>query len=414
MLQNYLKMAIRTLGRRKFFSFVSLFAISFTLMVLIVVTAMVDNALAPGAPEVHLDRTLHLTRMRMSGDRIRINSDPGYAFLDRYVRDIPGVELTSLHSVGNDVTSFVGGEKIVSRLKYADGTFWEILDFEFLEGGPFTADDDRAGNQVVVISRATRQRFFKGEAAVGRTIQLDGRTFQVVGVVEDVPITRAHAVSEIWAPISTTRPLDMLDRFMGGYAAILLARSPRDFDAIKAEFSSRLEHVEFPDPEMFDTARGTPMTRLETLAMAAGAHQDYSRPRIDRLFLMAALLVLAFLLLPTINLISVNMSRILERSSEIGVRKAFGAGSHHLVGQFVVENVLLCVIGGAIAFVAATAVLAWINASGIVPNAAFSVNLRVFILGLALSVLFGLLSGAYPAWRMSRLHPVEALRGGIR
>jgi putative ABC transport system permease protein len=129
---------------------------------------------------------------------------------------------------------------------------------------------------------------------------------------------------------------------------------------------------------------------------------------------MVAAVVLAFLLLPTINLVSINMSRILERASEIGVRKSFGASSRHLVGQFVLENILLCLLGGLIALVAAAGVLAWINASGIIPNADFKLNYRVFAYGLCLTVFFGLLSGVYPAWRMSRLHPVQALRGDTR
>ena len=63
-------------------------------------------------------------------------------------------------------------------------------------------------------------------------------------------------------------------------------------------------------------------------------------------------MALLFITLPTMNLVSINLSRIMERASEIGVRKAFGASSRTLVGQFVMENVVLTVIGGAIGFAA--------------------------------------------------------------
>jgi len=82
-----------------------------------------------------------------------------------------------------------------------------------------------------------------------------------------------------------------------------------------------------------------------------------------------------------------------------------------LVGQFVVENVALTLVGGAVAGVLASLVLAAINASGVIPSARLGVNLRVLLWGLVASLVFGLLSGVVPAWRMSRLHPVEALRG---
>jgi len=122
-------------------------------------------------------------------------------------------------------------------------------------------------------------------------------------------------------------------------------------------------------------------------------------------------LMLLFMALPALNLINLNTGRILERSSEIGVRKAFGASSTTLVGQFVVESLVLSLLGGALGFALSGVVLGALNASGVIPYAELTLNLRIFFWGVAFSAAFGLLSGAYPAWRMSRLHPVEALRG---
>jgi putative ABC transport system permease protein len=117
------------------------------------------------------------------------------------------------------------------------------------------------------------------------------------------------------------------------------------------------------------------------------------------------------MILPTVNLININVSRILERASEIGVRKAFGASSWTLVGQFIVENVMLTMIGGVIGFLGSIFVLRAISASGLIPYAEFNLNYRIFIYGLLLALFFGLFSGVYPAWKMSRLNPVQALKG---
>ena len=104
----------------------------------------------------------------------------------------------------------------------------------------------------------------------------------------------------------------------------------------------------------------------------------------------------------------------MERASEIGVRKAFGASSRTLVGQFIVENLVLTMIGGLCGFLLSAIVLRALNESGLIPYAQFTLNYRVFLYGLALATFFGLLSGVYPAWRMSRLHPVAALKGASR
>jgi putative ABC transport system permease protein len=121
--------------------------------------------------------------------------------------------------------------------------------------------------------------------------------------------------------------------------------------------------------------------------------------------------MLLFMLLPALNLVNLNMGRIMERSTEIGVRKAFGATSLQLAGQLVVENVLLCLAGGLVGLAGAQAALWWLEAARLSPYLDVHVNLKVFGWGMLIAFVFGLLSGAIPAWRMSRLDPVHALKG---
>jgi putative ABC transport system permease protein len=124
--------------------------------------------------------------------------------------------------------------------------------------------------------------------------------------------------------------------------------------------------------------------------------------------------MILFMLLPTINLININVSRIIERASEIGVRKSFGASSLTLVGQFVVENLILTFIGGIVGFILSFLVLDLLSASNLIPYAVFHMNFRIFLYGMGLILLFGVISGVYPAWKMSRMHPVNALKGIVR
>jgi putative ABC transport system permease protein len=138
---------------------------------------------------------------------------------------------------------------------------------------------------------------------------------------------------------------------------------------------------------------------------------DFARTYGGFLRMLLVVGALLFMALPAINLVNLNVSRIMERASEIGVRKAFGASSRTLVVQFVVENLALTVIGGLIGFVLAGFVLRSINQSGLIPYAELALNTRIFLWGLLLAIGFGLLSGVYPAWRMSRVHPVVALKG---
>lgn len=415
MIKNYLKVALKVLRRRKFFTFISLFGICLTLLVLMVASAVFDHSLAPHAPETRSDRTLGVYQLVMKGPNHTQSSEPGYGFLDRYVRPlamVPGVERVSLLTTSQTAVSYLGGRKIESQLRRTDGEFWRILDFDFLEGGPFTAADESHARSVAVINETTRRRFFGDRRAVGATIEVDGQRFRVVGVVPDVPSLRFSSSADVWVPISTAKTSNYRDQWMGSFIALILARDQTDFPAVKEEFQARLREAErhIPDPKHYKTLHAGTDTLFEGTIrkLAPGEASDVPAGKARAVLV---LLVLLFMLLPTLNLININLSRILDRASEIGVRRAFGASSRALVGQFIVENLVLTLLGALAGLVLAAPVLAALNASGFLPYAELAVNYRVFLYGLAMAVLFGVLSGVYPAWRMSKLHPVQALRG---
>jgi putative ABC transport system permease protein len=412
MLNSYLTLAWKVMWRRKFFTGISLFGISFTLVGLMVAAALLDHLFAPYPPEVRQHRTLGIYRAEMTGGQASWHSGPGYKLLDRYARGLPGVERLAITSSPQEVYSYQGGNRVKLFIRRSDAEFWRVLDFQFLEGGPFTDQDVAAGSRVAVINAATRDRFFGGPPAVGRTLEADGQQFRVIGVVPDVPILRQVSFAELYVPVTTAKTDAYREELLGGFTGLLLARGPADFPAIKAEFAARLPQIPLPNPrwEKLTSRASTPFEYASDMLVGAGAGE--SNPAL--LWALIGGLMLLFALLPTVNLVNLNMSRIMERASEIGVRKSFGASSRTLVGQFIVENVVLALVGGVLGFVGSLIVLEATNRSGLVPYAHFAMNYRIFLYGLGLTVFFGVLSGVYPAWRMSRLHPVQALKGASR
>src|SRR6187401_2171309 len=105
MLRHYTVLAAKVLLRRKFYTFISLFAISFTLLVLTIVTALLDHVFAPYPPEIHADRTLLIMSLRLSGPHASSTGDPGYGFLDRAARGLPGAERVSIFSQPSETVS---------------------------------------------------------------------------------------------------------------------------------------------------------------------------------------------------------------------------------------------------------------------------------------------------------------------
>ena len=414
MIGNYLKIALKVLLRRRFYTFISLFGIAFTLVVLTVAAAFLDHVFGAHPPETRADRTRGVYMIyTANATTTRTVTFPGYAFLDRYVRTLPGVERVSLYTFQEKVVTYKDGARIEAYRKYTDGAFWQILDFRFLEGGPFTAKDDEERNRVAILNATTRQRFFGDQPAVGRTVEIDGERFRVVGVVEDVSYLRITPFADVWLPIGTIKNESYRTAFLGNFMAAILAPRAADLPRIAEEYRSALARVESPTPGRFTVVSGgidTPFGMLSRMLFSNKLAENRSPQLLGWLLGIAFL----FMLLPTVNLVNISVSRILERASEIGVRKAFGASSRTLVGQFLVENLVLTLIGGLVGFLLAALVVAAINGSGLFPYARFTFNHRVFLYGFLLTLFFGVLSGVYPAWKMSRLHPVDALKGALR
>lgn len=412
-MRTNLKLALKILGRRKFFTFISLFGISLTLVVLMVATAVLDNVFAPRDPEGRFDRVLGVYRVTLRGPQATESMNPGFGFLDKYVRPLKGIENFSVSSEPASTATYVGGNRVDIVLRHTDAAYWQILNFRFLEGRPFTKQEDDGGARVAVITDDLAKKVFGGGPAVGKTIGVQGDGYRVIGVVPAVPITRLVAFAEMWVPIGTFPTSEYRTQYMGNFNGIVLAHSRGDLPRIRRDFDALMARVPVDNPKVFKTVEVHLDTTFDSFVRPQFTHLSATHPVLVARAVMAAI-AMAFMALPALNLVTINLSRILERSSEIGVRKAFGAPRRALVWQFVVENVVLTILGGAIAFVLSVAAIAALNDTAVIPFVRFDLNPRIFGYGMLLAVFFGLLSGVYPAWRMSRLHPVNALRGGAQ
>ena len=405
----FLKLAVRVLMRRKVFTAISLFGITLTLLALVVAAALVDGVFAARPPESKLGRSLVVTRVELESENMRSSGPPGAGFLARTVRDLPGAEEITIFTGTGDEAAWVDGRKIVLQMKRTDAAFWSVHDFRFVEGGPYGAQECEDGSAVAVISEGARDKVFGKGPALGRHLEIAGRTHRVLGVAEDVAVLRFVPFAEAWLPLEPPPP-DRRDALIGGLIAVLVAREGASLDALRADFDARVKAIPMPY-EGYTTLRAFAEERSESVAREILPRAQDGATQARRLQALAAVLAIAFMALPALNLVNLSLSRVLERASEIGIRKAFGATRLQLAGQFVAENVILTLIGAAIAFVLAPIVLRAIDASGMVPGSNLGLSLRVLAAGLACALLFGVMSGAWPAWRMSRLPPVDVLRG---
>ena len=414
MFRNYLTTAWKVLLRRKFFSFVNLFGIAITLAVITVVLALVENWVKPLGAESNSWRYLVVSDVVLTNEE-RSSTwswNAGYRFLERHVLNLETPDLIGFRHEPEEGTVWVDGRKVSPQVVYTDGGFWQIMTYDFLEGRGLAADDVDSGRHVAVINAAMREQIFGGEPAAGKRFVLNGAPYQVVGVVANEPEMRSQAFGEVWIPYTTMPASGWRQQWIGGFSALLYAEDPDRLPLVQQEFLDGLKTFEHDDPDELSVAYSAANDQFEALA------EEFIPARFEAMqesqsaqfvgFLVAGMI--AFMFLPVINLVNLNVSRILERSGEIGVRKAFGASVRTLIGQFLVESVVLAVFGGILGFGLGLVALELIEASGTMAYAELHVDIYVFLAAFAMMLVFGVLSGLYPAWKMARMHPVAALK----
>lgn len=413
MLKNYLKLAWKVLGRNKFFTFVSLFGISITLAILMVLTTFWDHVINPQSPEVNRDRCTFVRRVEMSTeDRNSMSISAGsFYFMDRYVKKLKTPERIAIASNNYTTNAFVDGRKLALQLINTCDEFWNVCEFKFLEGGPYTKDHIDNNQFVAVISEATRDAYFgEGVSALNKWIEADKTRYQVIGVVENVPVYLNFSYSDLYTPYNTSKRDLQEYGFVGDYVATLMARDESEIPAMQAEFDEMVAGIEIPKSEQFTVLNTYTDTYLGVITRQM-FRSEKSEVSLFYTLLIGAMFL--FMLLPALNLVNINSSRIMERASEIGVRKAFGATSSVLTLQFIVENILLSLIGGAIGLVLAWVLLQLIQSTGWIRHAQLSIDFRVFLIGFLITIVFGFLSGVLPAIKMSKLQIVHAIKGEI-
>ncbi len=445
MLKNYFTLAIKVLSRRKFFTFISLFGISFTLMILMLITAFFQTELGGQAPLGKKDQLVYLdyiTTFKQFQDTIpevdstmidgvmrydttgyryedsgrSISRGPGsIKFWNTHMMDIPFVKSRTIYMSRQSFDIFINSNKLTFSSTFTDGDFFNIYNFKFLAGAPFGNQQLDNQAQVVVLNKEACKSYFgisegNFEEAIGKEVKLDRKNYEVVGVVDRVNNSFGFLKSDVFIPYTNAAP-EVLnrERFNGSFSATFLAESANKTKKVKEELVKRSKVIPLPNPEQHDQLEYFPATLEERYAWTI---MGMDKPEECYKYAIGALVFLLtlFFMLPTLNLINLNISRIMERSSEIGVRKAFGAHSGNILFQFVFENIILTFIGGVIGFILAYLLLNTINGSNFLNGTILSFNYQVFIYSFLICLGFGILSGFLPAWRMSRVHIVNAIK----
>ena len=438
------KLAWKVLGRKKFFTGIALFGISFTLMILMLVTSFLDHQFGKHAPMSAKERMVFLPNIILkkivtdtlwtydstetatgwtvdssfttkAGNRGWSQSSFNGHYLRRELTDFDLARNYSIFSPGesSSYTMYPDGAKLTFTAAHTDGRYWQLFDFDFTEGQPYTTTEAQNGNRLVVMTDEAAERYFgKRRGVLGETLELDGLGFEVIGVVADPQTDQVPVNADIWIP-SMSSPITSRDdgSKFGTDVMVYLVDRPEQRRLLIDELAAYAARADLSDESYMNTLELIGMDWRGFFGQMIAADTDATPEENWRsIFLVMLGLLLLFLLLPTLNLININVSRILERRAEIGVRRAFGADRSSIMRQFIFENIVLTFVGGIIGIALALVAMSIINTADLLPDLHLRFNWSVLGYSLLLIFGFGLLSGLIPAYRVSRLKIADSLR----
>ena len=257
-----------------------------------------------------------------------------------------------------------------------------------IELGRWYSRGEVVGNsRVVVIGSGVRDELMPGQNPLGRMIDVNGQPFKIVGMLAAKGGSFGGSQdNNVNVPITTAQQILGTSDIS---AMLIQVKDPNSLQAVKAQVE-RLLRPRFAD-------QFTVFTQAQTLGILSTL--------LGTLTAMLAGLASISLLVGGIGIMNIMLVSVSERTREIGIRKAVGARTYDILSQFVIEAMVLSVLGGVLGILVgaggALAMQKWVPA-----QVTFWAVALAFLFSAAVGVFFGV----YPAYRASRLDPIEALR----
>ena len=306
--------------------------------------------------------------------------------------------LTPRSQAGWDI---VYGKKIARNVAVTGiwPSWHEIENRQVLRGRPFSKIDNDENRQVCLINEAGIEELGLDIDPIDDYILVAGRRFLIVGVVETKEagiMGGGQSRTELFIPFSTHK---MMNPYTGTILAVQLV-DPDMADDAKAEIRFILRNHRNLGPEDEDTFG---MFVLQSLI------EDFNQIAFVISVIMGVVIGIS-LVVGGIGIMNIMLVSVSERTREIGLRKAMGAKPPVVLIQFLVEAIVLCVIGGLVGLFFGNILVAIVQFIPNLPLESIAIPRWAVILSLGFSAGVGILFGMFPAIKAAMLNPIDALR----
>lgn len=296
----------------------------------------------------------------------------------------------------NIVTSTVGYQQLLTSSPFVIGTtpsYSSIRKEEFAEGRFFTEEENLKESNVAVIGADTKQNLFAEGSAEGKQIIIRGQKFSVIGVIQKAdtgPGLGASSDDVVYLPINTANRLSGSAQI---FRILVEVNSAENIASTQKAITAQLSTNHQGQEDFSVLTQEDLLSAFNTI--------------LDLLTSFVVAIASISLLVGGIGIMNIMLVTVSERTREIGIRKALGATSSNILSQFLIEAIILSVLGGLIGLgLSYLAGILVARLADITP--VFS--LKALMLALGVSLFVGVVFGVAPAIKAARKNPIQALK----
>jgi putative ABC transport system permease protein len=408
MIRNYVKIAFRNLAKSKGYSFINITGLATGMACTVLIFLAVRHETSYDQNHANGSRVY-----RVEGENIKEkHSYPGtYTGMANALRtDLPEAELVVplLQVWGSTFAVPNSDKRFKEPFIFADNKLFHLLDYQWVAGDPRTA---LSQPNTVVLTRAYAEKYFGTTDVLSKTIRLDNKQdLLVAGVLEDHPATTSFPFDLLvsFPTIKTAKPDIDLNKWNGwndNFQVFVLLKNEINPAQLTKRFQGII--VKYMGKEVLSDKRFflNPLSQIHYSSNLGGRSANI--PLLKTLSFIGLLV----LLIACFNFINLSTAQAFKRAKEVGIRKAIGSNRWSLIYQFLTEAGLLTFFAVLLAIL-----LAWIMLPAMADTLAVPLKSpdlftwQTVLFALVLASLTTLLAGVYPAFRLSGMAPIWALK----
>lgn len=412
MFKNYLKVAVRSLIRHKFYSIINISGLAIGIMACLLILLFVQDELSYDKFYDQSDQIYRVTQVLPMGAKVSHTATAPWPLTQTLLTDFPQILAGAIvhrpSSWGNvPVIKYEDQSYLEEDWIFADASILDIFNFNFIKGAPERALKSPLH---VVITESTARKYFGNDDPIGKTLNYNNnRDWEVAAVIEDVP-QNSHLKFDFIASFEGMRQMwnnwpgfDNNWRWVAAWSYLLLPD-----DATAERMQEQLPaFVERHYAERNQQAGlKLAMQRILDVHLHSELEAEFKpNSNITYVYLFTSIAVL-ILLIACINFMNLATSRAAGRAKEVGLRKVVGADRFTLIIQFLSEAIWLSFVSLMLALILIHLVLPWFNdLTGKSLGISYFDN-WVLVVGLVvIGLAVGVLAGSYPAFFLSAFSP---------